>query len=476
MIEEQEKLLNKNIVNIVKNKDINQARLLLDEQPNADIAAIVNDLTTEEQITFLRLLKTSDAAEIFSYLDDEIQIKLAQSFTEEWGMKLLQELQSDELVDVLEELPANVTSKILAYTPHEKRATLNRLLHYDENQVGSIMSIDISSISNSYTCEQALHKIRRDYKKRNAELVHYYYVVNETQKLLGVLTLEEIIFANPQDKIDDIYSPVASIKASDKKEEAAQLFSEHDMSVLPVTNNEKRLIGMITSDEVIDVIQEETTEDLYKMAGINADKANEHEYIKTPWYKLVRFRLVWLVLLFLFATLTQIIIHASLSAVMTKVAETASLVIAFAAIIPVINNTTSNSGLQSNITVSRALSLNEIEKENYLKVIGKETLVGFALGLILAILNVARLGIYFSITKDLLGSNAMQYWAIIISTSVALLIALTLSKTFGALFPIIWATFKKDPLSISVLTINTIIDIISSSLLFGFTFLVIQII
>ncbi|WP_282459190.1 CBS domain-containing protein, partial [Mycoplasmopsis arginini] len=144
-------------------------------------------------------------------------------------------------------------------------------LSYAEDEVGSIMSIDISSIQNEYTCEQALYKIRRDYSKKNAELVHYYYVVSPTQKLLGVLTLEEIVFAKPNAKIDDIYSPVKSLKANDKQESAAKIFSEYDMSVLPVTNQDDRLIGMITSDDVIDVIHEAATEDIYKMAGINPD-------------------------------------------------------------------------------------------------------------------------------------------------------------------------------------------------------------
>ncbi|MGV2393488.1 UNVERIFIED_CONTAM: CBS domain-containing protein [Campylobacter lari] len=244
------------------------------------MAELFNEIDLQEKITFLRLLKTQEAADLFSYLDDDIQTELANSFTQEWGINLLQELQSDELVDVLEDLPANVTSKILAYTPEGKRAELNKLLSYNNDEVGSIMSIDISSIFNSYTCEQALNKIRRDYNKNKKELVHYYYVIDERMKLLGVLTLEEILFAEPNEKIDEIYSPVAYVKTSDKKEDAAQIFSEHDMSVLPVVNNDKRLVGMITSDDVIDVIQDEATEDIYKIAGIGK-VAIESEYMKT---------------------------------------------------------------------------------------------------------------------------------------------------------------------------------------------------
>lgn len=473
MSESQEISLQNELQEIIKTKNVTKAREFIDNNPMANVANLLDELQLEEQLTFLPLLKTSEAAELFSYLDEEVQANLAQSFTEDWGMKLLQELQSDELADVLEELPSNVTSKILAYTPQEKRAELNKLLSYEDDEVGSIMSIDISSISNSYTCEQALHKIRRDYHKKNAELVHYYYVVNETNKLIGVLTLEEIVFADPNAKIDDIYNPVTYVSVHDKTEVAAQVFSEHDMSVLPVVNHEKRLVGMITSDDVIDVIKEEATEDLYKMAGISSHEVNESEYLKTPWYKIIKSRILWLILLLLFATVTQIIVHFGTWTIAKKIKDVTEIslaTISFAALIPVINNATSNSGIQANISVNRALALKEIEPSEYGKVIWKETLIGFVTGLILAVINFARLGIYFAATKDLMSTNKMIYWAIIIGSSIALWLALTISKLLGAAFPIIWAKIKKDPSSISASLINTFTDIISSLLIFGFTF------
>ncbi|WP_029513648.1 magnesium transporter [Mycoplasmopsis primatum] len=460
---------------IIKELDIKGARDLIDNYPDADIAASVETLELNEQLTFLRLLTTASAASIYSYLDEDTQVELAKSFTEEWGMKLLQELQSDELVDVLDELPANVASKVLAYTNSEKRSELNKLLSYNDDEVGSIMSIDISSLPNSYTCEQALNKIRRDYNKNKKELVHYYYVINNTNQLLGALTLEEIAFANPNDKIDDIYSPVAYVFTSEKKENAAKIFSEHDMSVLPVVNHEKRLIGMITSDDVIDVIQEEVTEDLYKMAGINK-KAAESEYIKTPWYKIVQSRILWLSILLLLSTVTQIIIHWTLSKVLTNQDKTiasntaAGLTIAFAAIIPVLGNATSNVGMQSNISISRALALHEIEKKDFGKVIWKELLVGLVIGIVLFAINFARLGIYFSASKDLLGTQKVSYLAIIAGTSIALLVVSVLTSLFGVLFPIILVKAKKDPSSVSAVLINVITDILTVLVTFAITY------
>ncbi|QSF13868.1 magnesium transporter [Mycoplasma sp. Mirounga ES2805-ORL] len=478
MNEEKQKQLEELIIQIVNKKSVVEARNLIDEEPTADIAEIVDNLNLEQQLTFLRILKTSEAAELFSYLDEEVQKNLAQSFSEEWGMNLLQELQSDELADVLDELPANVTSKILAYTPIEKREKLNKVLLYNDDEVGSIMGVDISKILNTFTVEQSLHKIKRDYKKRNAELVHYYYVVDGTNKLLGVLTLEEIIFADENVTIDDIYSPVASIHSSDKKEKAAQIFTEHDMSVLPVTNDDGILVGMITSDDVIDIINDESTEDMYKMAGINLPKDNDLDYIKTPWYKFVKSRILWLITLLIFVTLTQIIIHFSLNNIVTlnstnkSVIETYSLVIALAAVVPTITNSVSNSGTQANISISRALSLNELEKKDYTKAIVKELLVGLVLGLTLSIVNIARLSVFYASTGDLLKefSHSKSYWVIIIATSIALFISIVIAKVLGAVIPILFANLKKDHSSISFLVLNILNSIFSTLLIFGFSY------
>ncbi|WP_427909549.1 magnesium transporter [Mycoplasmopsis bovis] len=460
---------------VIATLNLNGAREIVDTYPDADIASSLESLELNEQLIFLRLLTTSSAASIFSYLDEDVQVELAKSFTEDWGMKLLQELQSDELVDVLDELPSNVASKVLAYTSSEKRNELNKLLSYNDDEVGSIMSIDISSLPSSYTCEQALNKIRRDYKKNQKELVHYYFVVSNTNKLLGVLTLEEITFAEPNEKIEDLYSPVAFVYTSEKKENAAKVFSEQDMSVLPVVNHEKRLIGMITSDDVIDVIQDEVTEDLYKIAGIS-NKVIENDYIKTPWYKIVQSRILWLSLLLIFSTITQGIIHWALHVtyISHKSADTASfallLTVAFAAIIPVLNNSVKNIGLQSNISISCSIALDEIDKKDFAKVVWKELLAAIVLASVLVVVNFARLSAYFAATKDLLGDNKLKYLALIIGTSVALFISVILSSLFGSLLPILLIKAKKDPSSASVILLNLVVDFITVLITFGITY------
>ena len=465
--ENDEQLIQEELIKTIKEKNLQKVRDFAEKYPDATIAKLLNVMLIEEQLTFLRLLKTSDAAEIFSYLDEEVQTKLAQCFTEEWGMKLLQELQSDELVDVLEELPANVTSKILAFTPNEKRIEINRLLRYHDNQVGSFMSIDLSSIKNTYTCEQALNKIRRDYNKARAELMHFYFVIDGSNKLLGALTLEDIAFADPNALINDIYYSIASVSTYDNREYAAQVFSEHDLSVLPVVNREGYLVGMITSDDVIDVIQDSASEDMYKLAGMNPKEIIETTYLKTSIGKIIKSRIFWLIALLMFATLTQIVIDSllrvfsknSLNSTLTK---DVILIISLSSLIPILNNITSNSGFQSNISITRAITLREINKKDFNKIILKEMLISLIIGLILGIINFARLGIYYSANKQLLGTEMKKYLIIICVSSITILISIILSNFIGIILPIIASKIKKDPSSISISLINTLTDIITT--------------
>ncbi|VEU77881.1 magnesium transporter [Mycoplasmopsis columbinasalis] len=463
MNDQTESQLLERITTCVEQRSVQGARELIDETPNAVIAEVMNELNLEQQLTFLRLLKTADAAELFSYLDDEVQKNLAQSFSEDWGMKLLQSLQSDELADILDELPANVTSKILAYTPLDRRQELNKLLQYGDDQVGSIMSIDISSVFEQYTCEQALNKIRRDYQKKGAELVHYYYVVDSSAKLLGVLTLEEILFADPNAKIADIYSPVTSVTAYDKKEDAAKIFSDHDMSVLPVTNKEKRLIGMITSDDVIDVINEETTHNLHHLAGITKNKY-ESEYLKTPWYRLTKTRLLWTFVSLLFASL----IHILLVVLSNKLTGGLSLQSLFIlGLVPTTIILATLFGLQTNSQVSRALSLEEVDVHtDFKKVIGKEVLVGLLLGVFVFVLNFSFLASLHAAFGNFQIFLTQTILALAALSALILFVSAIFATLLGALIPLVLAKKNKDPNAWPVVLITNIVNLLMTAPMF----------
>ncbi|EFF41876.1 magnesium transporter, partial [Mycoplasmopsis alligatoris] len=432
----------------------------------------LQNLSLESQLYYFRVLKTKEASELFSYFDEDNQTKLVHSFTEEWGMKILQDLQSDELADILEDLPVNLQVKILSSSTVEKRNIINSILSYEEDQVGSIMSVDISTLRSDLTCRKALIKIRKDYKN-NAELSHNFYVTDIHGVLLGAVTLEEIVFADELMLIDEIYSPVAKIRIHDNVELAAQVFSDHDRSSLPVVNNEDKILGMLTSDDIIDIIQESATEDIYKMAGINPDVV-EDSYIKTTIKQLVRSRVIWLIILMVSATLSQFIIQQ-----FTVISENfinglgASLSTAIiVSLIPVISGTAGNAGSQSSTTITRAEALGEIEKKAFKRVLGKEILVGLTIGIILFFVNILRLSIYFLITGELIDKiKYLPTLFIIFASSFALLIVIVFAKILGTIIPLVAIKLKKDPAVMSAPILATLSDAISTLIFFGITIL-----
>ncbi|KUH47404.1 magnesium transporter [Mycoplasmopsis meleagridis] len=455
--------INELIESIVKSKDKKLANQLVDEYPIALIAEALEEIDLENIKIVLKTINGENAAEIFSYLSEDKQKQLAETFNDKWEMNLLQNLQSDELADVLDELPENVSSKILAYTPSDRREDLHKLMRYSDDQVGSIMSIDISAINNQYTCEQALNKIRRDYQKKNAELVHYYFVIDEMEKLLGVLTLEEIVFANPNTKIDSLYSPVASITADDKKEYASQIFSEHDMSVLPIVNDDKRLIGMITSDDVIDVINDEATMDIFADAGISSKDSKELDYLKTPWYKLVKNRIFWLLITLIFSTIIQIFINLFV----VKISD--GLEVILASLLPAIVLIASASSRQTFVTIKRNLALQEIDEKDYKKVLLKELVTASIIGLIIAFLNILRLYIYYGATGDLASKHYKYSHIIIWASSITLFLTIIISSLIGVLIPYISTKHKKDISFISTILLANIASLVATLLMIGLT-------
>ncbi|UUM19006.1 magnesium transporter [Mycoplasma sp. 1018B] len=465
---DQNEILNWNelLLEAVKKEDKTQIKKIADEIPYAELAEILENFTIEQIKYVLKNLDDDLASETFAYLNVELQKELATSFTNKWEIKLLQNLQSDELAHVVEELDENEKSKIYAYISNDKREELNKILSYNEEQVGNIMSVDISSLNNNLTCEQALNKIKKDFKNKNAEIVHYFYIIDEMEKLLGSITLEEIIFSNPETKIDDLYSPSAFVNANDTKEKAAQVFSENDFSVLPVVNDEKKLIGMITSDDVIDVINEKATENIYSDVGINAKDSNNYDYLKMPISTLVKSRIFWLIITIIFSTLIQIIIDVFLK---DNTFETT-----FAALLPIVISVPIMTSRHSYITIKRNLELQEITDKDYKKVLKKEIQTAIIISLILALINILRLYIYYAIKGDF----TIQNWlltslkqqkelthTLIISSTLVIVISTLLSALIGTSIPIYAIKYKKNLSTFSTVFLGNLATLISISLM-----------
>ncbi|UUM19705.1 MULTISPECIES: magnesium transporter [unclassified Mycoplasma] len=455
------------LTELIQSKSIKKIRDFLDQYTLADIAYATESLDPSSQLFLLRSLKTVDAAELFSYLDENIQFKLVNNLTEEWGMKLLQELQTDELADILEDLPANLTRKILNNTDPQKREKINSILSYNDNQVGSIMSVDISTVTNTLTCKKALAKIRRDYKNK-VELSHHLYVVDQRGVLLGSVMLEEIVFSDEEEIIDEIYSPVRSVHTYDSKEEASLIFADQDQSALPVINRENYLIGMITSDDVIDVIQEAATEDIYKMSGINPDAAEE-SYLKTTVWTIVKSRILWLLILMLSATISQLVIEKFTNISESFLTETLHITIPAAiivALIPVISGSAGNAGSQSSTTITRATALGELEFRDAGKAILKEVRVAIIVGVLMFIFNILRLFLYFVIFRTAgVPWSALAF--VILGSSFSLFAVVIIAKMLGTVIPIIAVKFKKDPAVMSAPILATLSDAISTLIFFG---------
>lgn len=454
------------IQELLDKKDVIAIREYVKATPLANIALDIEELEASDIIMFLRMLSTDDAAEIFAFFDKDVQWELLEKFTVSDHQKMIKTLQSDEIADLLDEMPANIAQKLLQVAPVAKRRLINQLLNYKDDQVGSIMAVDMAIISENNTCARALNKIKNEYEKNNAELVHYYFVIDSQKQLIGSVTLEDIVFSTPETKISEILFPVASLKTTDLTSEATVVFAEHDMSVLPVVNNENYLVGMVTADDIIDAINQAATDDIYKMAAIHDDDL-EKPYLKKKVAQLVKSRIFWLIILLIGSTLSQVVIEQFTtisSNLLSGVISSAILV----AMVPVISGAAGNAGSQSSTTITRAYALGEIEGKEYKSAIWKEFRVSLIVGSLLFIVNFARLLLYFSATKAII-HEPILYTFVSLSSSLAIFFVIIFAKILGTIIPIIAIKFKRDPAVLSAPLLSTLSDAISTLIFFGIT-------
>jgi len=273
----------------IKNKKVAEIRRITKETPVADIADMLEELTAKERVLFFRLLNTDLQSEVFAALEPEFQEHLVNSFTDKQIKDIVTEMYTDDIADLVEDVPDEIAKRILKHTDKETRQMVNKILKYDDDQTGSLMTVDIVPLKQTLTVSEA-RKIIRD-NKDEARLSHYFFVVDSKNKLVGYIALEDLLFEEAKTKLKKIVKPVSSVYTTTDKEEAAKEFADQDMSVLPVVNTSKELIGMITSEEVIDIIQDEATEDIAKMAGIEVE-GSDFAYSKQSTRKIFRSRVV----------------------------------------------------------------------------------------------------------------------------------------------------------------------------------------
>ena len=418
----------------------------------ADIAAILSELPEDRLPLLYRLLPKELAAEVFVEMEPEEQELLIKSFSDTELKEVLEELYVDDTVDLIEEMPASVVKRILQHTDAETRKSVNEILKYPEDSAGSIMTTEFVDLKRDMTVADALKRIRRTGVDK--ETINICYVTDTSRHLLGLVSIRTLLLAEEDDVIEDIMETnVIFATTLEDKEDVAQQLSKYDFLAMPVVDKESRLVGIVTIDDAIDVMEEEATEDFEIMAAITP---TDKPYLRTGVWDTVKSRLPWLMLLMLSATFTGIVINRFEDSL-----ARCSVLIGF---IPMLMGTGGNSGNQSSVAVIRGLSLNEIGFGDLLEVVWKESRVAVVCGALLACGNFVKL----LVVDRLLMQNAE------VTALVALVICLTLvctvfcAKVVGCMLPLLAEKIGLDPAVMAAPFISTIVDVVSLVIYFSF--------
>ena len=440
------------LMDLVTRRQYRSLREALTQMNEVDIAEFLDELDVEQEILVFRLLPKDVAAEVFTYLENaDDQEKLIGALSDKELREVLDELYMDDTVDLIEDMPANVVSRILRNTDASTRSQINQLLNYPKDSAGSIMTTEFVDLHPDATVEQSFARIRK--VGLDKETVYTCYVT-QNRVLLGVVTVRRMLLSSYETRIGDIMETnVLSVNTHEDKEDVAQLFSKYDLSALPVVDGEDRLVGIITFDDAMDVMEEETTEDFEKMAAI---LPSDKPYLKTGVLETWRARIPWLMLLMLSATFTGIII--------TSFESLLSACVILTSFIPMLSGTGGNSGSQSSVAVIRALSLDEIDFSDLVAVVWKEIRVAVLCGACLACANFAKMMV---VDRWLMGNPE-------VTPLVALVVCLTLvftvlcAKVVGCTLPMAAEKVGIDPAVMASPFITTIVDALSLLIYFFF--------
>ena len=411
--------------------------LLLDMEP-ADIAHYLeNNLEEKEQLMFFRLLPKELASDVFVEIDTDLQERLIKAFTDNELKQVIDDMFLDDTVDIIEEMPANVVKRILKNSTLEDRKQINELLAYPEDSAGSIMTTEYISFSPSTTIESAFDKIRRT--GVNKETIYTCYVVDRKKHLVGAVSVKDMLLAEKNSIIADVMdSNAVVVNTLDDKEQVALMFSKYDKLALPVIDKEGCLVGIITVDDAVDVIQEEATEDMQRIAAV---LPNEKPYLKQSIFSIWKARAPWLILLLITSTFTSIILSNYES-------KLNSVLYAF---VPMLMGTAGNAGGQTSVTIIRAIAVGDVEFKDIFKVILKEMLVAFFLGLTIGLICFGKIMLIDSLYDKIEITQALVI-------SVVCAISLIMAKLVGCILPLLAKKIKLDPAVVASPLMTTIVD------------------
>ena len=427
----------------IEEKRYNDLRATLSEQNEADIAALLEDLPKEVQLKTFRLLPKDMAADVFAFLPTDVEQEIITSLTDSEATAIIDNLMADDAADLMEEMPANVVKRLLSHASPDTRRDINHLLKFPEDSAGSIMTVEFVDLRENLTVAEALDRIRKTGIDR--ETINNCYVLDSARRLTGMVALRTLILSDKEDLIRDIMEEnVISVETMMDQEEVARMISKYDFSSIPVVDSEDRLVGIITVDDIIDIIEEEATEDIQKMAAI---LPSDDPYDRMSPVDLWKKRIGWLLLLMVSATFTGKIITSYESSLQAYIILTA--------FIPQLMDTGGNCGSQTSTTIIRALSLNEINFGDIARVIWKEFRTALICGSTLAVANFIKL---------LIIDRAEPMVALVVC--LTMICAVICANLAGCMLPMIAKKFGFDPAVMASPMLTTIIDALTLSIYF----------
>ncbi|NCB62623.1 MAG: magnesium transporter [Clostridia bacterium] len=432
------------LLELLDQKRYHDLRTALAEENEVDLADFIESLPQDKAALTFRTLPKVLAAEVFSNLPSETQQIIVGSVTDQELSALIEDLYVDDAVDMLEELPANVVKRVLKTARPETRKLINQFLNYPENSVGSIMTAEFVDLKKHLTVQDAIKRIRRT--GEDCESIYTCYVTDERRILEGVVTLRELLLASDDDTIAEIMeSDVITARTTEDREEAVQQMMRYDFISMPVVDQEQRLVGIVTVDDVMDVMEEEATEDFEKMAAM---APSEKPYLKTGVFALAKNRIMWLLLLMISGMITGSILgrYEAAFAVMP-------LLVTF---IPMLTDTGGNAGSQSSTLVIRGMAVGEIQMGDFFRVIWKEMRVSLLVGVALSVVNLVRLLIMYP------GNELIS-----VTVALALFATVFLAKTVGGCLPMLAKLLHADPAIMAAPLITTIVDAFSLIIYFN---------
>mgnify|MGYP001255355867 FL=1 len=446
MIEETFVLDKNEVRNLIRDRKVVQLRSYLTEMYDADIAELMDDLNDKVMALLLfRMLPKLQAVEVFSYLSVDNQREIINAIGEDDLPYLVDNIFFDDVIDMIEEMPAEFVNRVLINIPPEKRKLVNQFLNYPEDSAGGLMTIEYVRLTENMTVKNALDHVREIGLKK--ETVYTCYITNMHEKLIGIVSLRALVTEDPHKKIVDIMEQdVIVVSTQDDQEVVAEKFKRYDLLAIPVVDHEGRLTGIITVDDIIDVMEQEATEDFQIMAAMTP---SEEEYLATNVFVLAKNRVIWLLVLLISATFT--------GSIMKNFSDTLEALILLGMFIPMLMDTGGNAGSQSSTLIIRGLATGDIKLTDAFKVLKKEFLISIICGIILSAVNFARIIIFEPQVPILIA----------LTVSVTLITTVMMAKVIGGLLPIAAKKLKLDPAIMAGPLITTIVDALSLIIYFN---------